>query len=71
LQELLVAIINNPASAELLRLDPRAMLEEVQYLRGAGNVRRFSLEKTVASGQQPPLPPSILPGPQGAPQAVA
>jgi hypothetical protein len=71
LQELLVAVINNLVSAQMLDLDPRAMLQEIQYLRGAGSVNRFSLSKQVASGQQPPLPPAIVPGPQGTPEAVA
>jgi hypothetical protein len=62
LQELLVAIINNPIAAQQLDLDPRAMLSEIQYLRGAGNVSRFSLSRQVASGQQPPLPmPTPMP----------
>ena len=65
LQELLVAVINNPVAAQQLDIDPRAMLEEIQYLRGVGNVGRFSLSQRVASGQAPPLPPAVLPGPQG------
>ena len=71
MQELLVAIINNPVAAQQLDLDPRAMLSEIQSLRGVGNVSRFSLSKQVASGAQPPLPPSVVPGPEGTPEAVA
>jgi hypothetical protein len=65
LQELLIAVINNPVAAQQLDIDPRAMLEEIQYLRGVGNVGRFSLSQRVASGQAPPLPPAVLPGPPG------
>jgi hypothetical protein len=71
MQELLVAVINNPVAAQQLDLDPRAMLAEIQYLRGVGNVSRFSLSKQVASGAQPPLPPAVVPGPEGTPEAVA
>ena len=62
LQELLVAVINNPEAAQMLDIDPRSMMEEVQYLRGAGNIGRFSLSKRVASGAAPPLPPAVVPG---------
>lgn len=69
LQELLVAIMSNPVAAQQLDLDPRAMLEEIQYLRGAGSISRFSLSKRVASGQATPLPPAVVPDPAAA-QAV-
>ena len=62
LQELLVAVIGNPEAAQMLDIDPRSMLNEVQFLRGAGNVSRFSLQKQVASGQAPPLP-QVMPQP--------
>jgi hypothetical protein len=65
LQELLVAVINNPVAAQQLDIDPRAMLDEIQYLRGTGNVGRFSLSKRIASGQATPLPPAVLPAPPG------
>jgi hypothetical protein len=65
LQELLVAVINNPVAAQQLDIDPRAMLAEIQYLRGIGNIGRFSLSKQVASGAQPPLP-AVVPPPQAA-----
>src|SRR5580765_1479053 len=69
LQELLVAVINNPQAAQMLDIDPRSMLNEIQYLRGAGSVSRFSLQKQVASGAAPPLPQVMpQPGAQGAPQ---
>jgi hypothetical protein len=70
LQELLVAVINNPVAAQQLDIDPRAMLEEIQYLRGVGNVGRFSLSQRVASGQVPPLPPAVVPGPPGGQQGA-
>lgn len=55
LQELLVAIIANPIAAQQLDLDPRSMMNEIQELRGAGPMSRFSLSKAAAGGQ-PPLP---------------
>jgi hypothetical protein len=64
LQELLVAVINNPEAAQMLDIDPRSMLGEIQFLRGAGNISRFSLQKQVASGQAPPLP-QLMPQPPG------
>jgi hypothetical protein len=71
LQELLVAVIQNPQAAQMLDLDPRSMMNEIQFLRGAGNVSRFSLSKQVASGAAPPLP-QVMPMPgAGAPQQGA
>jgi hypothetical protein len=70
LQELLVAVINNPQAAQMLDIDPRSMLSEIQFLRGAGNVSRFSLQKQVASGQAPPLP-QLMPQPGGPPPQQA
>lgn len=61
LQELLVAIMSNPLAAQQLDLDPRAMLDEIQQLRGAGPVGRFSLSKRVAAGQAAPLMPMPMP----------
>ncbi len=58
LQELLMAIMGNPDSAKQLDLDPRALLEEVQWLNGDGDVNRFSLSQRVAAGVVPPLPPT-------------
>lgn len=57
LQELLIAIMSNPVAAQQLDLDPRAMLEEVQQLRGAGPMGRFSLSQRIQSGAAAPLPP--------------
>jgi hypothetical protein len=62
LQELLVAVINNPMSAQILDIDPRSLMNEIQYLRGTGNVSRFSLQKQVASGAPPlPMAPEMMP----------
>ena len=52
LQELLVAVINNPMSAQMLDLDPRAMLQEVQYLRGGGNVEQIFVAETDGAGRE-------------------
>lgn len=57
LQELMMQVIANPAAAQFLDIDPRALLSEIQWLRGAGNVSRFSLARNVAAGASPlPLP---------------
>lgn len=53
LQELLVAIIANPLAAQQLDLDPRTMMNEIQDLRGAGPMSRFSLSKAKAGGAAP------------------
>lgn len=70
MQELLVAVINNPMAAQVLDIDPRSLMNEIQYLRGTGNVSRFSMQKQIASGQAPPLPmaPEMMQGGQGQPQ---
>lgn len=60
LQELLTNIMANPAAAMQLDLDPRAIIEEMQFLRGAGPIGRFSLSKRVATGQAQPLAPMPL-----------
>lgn len=61
LQELLSQVMANPMAAQMLDLDPRAMLSEIQNLRGAGSLSRFSLQKNVANGA-PPLPVPPMPG---------
>lgn len=71
LQELLIAIISNPVSAQLLDLDARKLLQETMFLRGVTNLKRFSLTQNVASGETPPppivaQPPAALPAPGGA-----
>lgn len=69
LQELLVAVMSNPMAAQQLDVSAKAMLEEIQYLRGAGNVRRFSMSGRVAQGLEAPPMPVALPQP-GAQPAV-
>ncbi len=53
-----MAIMGNPDAATQLDLDPRALLEEVQWLNGDGDVNRFSLSQRVQAGVVPPLPPT-------------
>lgn len=60
LQELLVAIIANPLAAQQLDLDPRTMMNEIQELRGAGPMTRFSLSKAKEAGASP-LPIEQMP----------
>lgn len=64
LQELLIAVIGNPLAAQQLDIDPRTLLAEIQYLRGVGNVSRFSLSRQMAAGA-PPLPPVVVPAATG------
>jgi len=59
LQELLSTILTvNPAAAMAIaqRIDPVKMVDEIQYLRGGGNVSRFNY----APGQGLPMPPPQL-----------
>ena len=65
LQELLVAVINNPVAAQQLDIDPEGDAGGDSVFEGVGNVGRFSLSQRVASGQVPPLPPAVLPWPPG------
>lgn len=43
LQELLVAIISNPAAALQLNLSPQKLLEDIQFLRGVEDFDRYKL----------------------------
>lgn len=57
-QELFGMVLSNPAAAQMLDIDPRSLLGEIQSLRGSGSLSRFSLQKNVANGAPPlPLPP--------------
>lgn len=58
LQELMIALITNPQAAMILDLDPKALLDEIQTLRGNGPMQRFSLQKRLAQQQatQPTQP---------------
>lgn len=76
LQELLIAILQaDPMAAERMTntLDPTKLVEEIQYLRGSGNIKRFKYtpaeQQQIQQEQQqrfaiehqppPPKPPSI------------
>lgn len=65
LQELLVAVMSNPQVAVQWDLSAQAMLEEIQRLRGAGNISRFSLSRRIAAGQEALPAPTPLPSPNG------
>ena len=69
LQELLVAIMGNPQIATMMDISPKAMLEEIQFLRGAGSISRFSASKRQAEGLEAPPMPMVLPPQAGSPQA--
>lgn len=67
LQDLVGIILSNPDAATQLDIDPRVMISEIQFLRGAGNVSRFSLSQAAANGL-PPLPPPPQPPPPPTPE---
>lgn len=65
LQEFLVALISNPQAAVLLDIDPKALFDEINTLRGNGPMKRFSLQKRLAAeaqqqGTQPVQPTQPL-----------
>lgn len=67
LQELLGIILSNPMAGQQFDISAKALLEEIQRLRGGGNISRFSLSARVASGkEQPPMPIQ----PEGMPPSV-
>lgn len=67
LQELLSIVISNPAAAMQLDISVKGMLEEIQRLRGAGNLTAYSLQKRVAAGLE--MPPMPVPVPNAQPAA--
>jgi hypothetical protein len=69
LQELLVSIMGNPQIATMMDISPKAMLEEIQFLRGAGNVSRFSASARQAAGLEAPPQPVMMQPPQAMPAA--
>lgn len=62
LQELLIAIMSQPQLALQFDLSPKAMIDEIQHLRGAGSTGRFSLSARVRAGQEAPPMPVPVPG---------
>jgi len=57
LQELLGIILSNPMASQQFDISAQALLEEIQRLRGGGNISRFSLSARVAAGKEaPPMP---------------
>jgi hypothetical protein len=63
LQELLIAVMSNPQAAMQWDMSPKAMIEEIQHLRGAGPISRFSMSSRIATGQEAMPQPVPLPGP--------
>lgn len=61
LQEILSVVLSNPMAAMQLDLSAKALLEEIQRLRGVGNVTAFALSKRVAAGLEAPPMPMALP----------
>lgn len=51
LQELLSVVMANPVAIQLLDVDPKSLLDEIQLLRGAGPIQRFSMQQRMR--QQP------------------
>ena len=57
LQELLGIILSNPMAGQQFDLSAKGLLEEIQRLRGGGDISRFSLSGRVAAGlEQPQMP---------------
>lgn len=75
LQEVLVAIIQNPEGVQLFNLNPSKVLREIATLKGIKHINRFDMFQTDAYGNiiQPPTPapfgapgqPTPPPGPGG------
>lgn len=61
LQELFAQVAANPMIAQQLDIDPRTLLNEIQRLRGAGSMTRFSLAQNVAAGAPPLMQPQMPP----------
>lgn len=54
LQELVQVLIANPMNAQMLDLNPSAMIQEIMELRGAGRKNRFSLTQNPETNGQLP-----------------
>lgn len=67
LQELLSIMLSNPQAAQIFDISPKAVLDEIMYLRGTGSAERFSLTKRVQTGKE--LPPQ-MPPPQALPSVA-
>ena len=61
LQELLSALMSNPMLPMQWDISVKAIVEEIQRLRGAGNLGQFSLSKRVQAGLEPAPMPMALP----------
>lgn len=67
LQDLLGIVLTNPQSAMMFDIDPKGLLEEVQRLRGSGEISRFSLAQRVQQKKTPPPQPQLVPEQSAAP----
>lgn len=63
LQELLVSVMTNPVAAQTWDISAKALMEEIQRLRGVSNVGQFSLSQRVKAGLETPPMPTALPQP--------
>lgn len=62
LNELLMLLLQNPESAVLFDLSPKAILEAKMELQGAGAISRFSLKQRIQNGKDTiNSPPAITP----------
>ncbi len=71
LQEVLVAIIQNPEGVQIFNLNPSKILREIASLKGIKHISRFDVMQTDSYGNiiQPPTPATN--GPVGQPQPPA
>lgn len=72
LQELLQVMLTNPAVAQIVDIDTKALFDEMMFLRGVPNIERFSLSKNIQNGTTaPPQPMPPEPGQQPVPGAAS
>lgn len=62
LSELFQTVLSVPGAAQAFDIDPKALLDEIQYLRGGGSVSRFSFQNRATRGEPMP-PPQPFPNP--------
>jgi hypothetical protein len=63
LQELLGLVLSNPETGPMFDISAKGLLEEIQRLRGAGDISRFSLSQRIARGEDKPPQPVPAPVP--------
>lgn len=70
LQDLLGMIVQSPQAAVMLDLDPRIMMQQISWLRGASSLTQYSLSKNVANGAAPLIMQAAQPPPPQPPPPI-